>query len=171
MVLSIEDGKELILLARQSINSHFSNEEVNVDDKVKIKYSAKQGVFVTLNLNGELRGCIGYPEPILPLYEAIIEAAKSAAFSDRRSALRHAGQHAPVSRDAEYGSAGVGRLTVRKRLRDDSHMRRQSSQRTDGAGGTHPSIHIRHAATRRPIHRPELSRIVTGGRLSHGVHR
>jgi len=41
-------------------------------------------VFVTLNIDGELRGCIGFPEPVLPLYEAVIESARSAAFSDPR---------------------------------------------------------------------------------------
>jgi len=84
MPLSQKDGKELIKLARQSINSYFSNKELNVDDNINKKYSQKQGVFVTLNIDDNLRGCIGFPEPTLPLYEAIIEAAKSAAFSDPR---------------------------------------------------------------------------------------
>ena len=42
------------------------------------------GVFVTLNKHGELRGCIGFPEAVYPLYKGVIEAAKSAAFSDPR---------------------------------------------------------------------------------------
>ena len=84
MPLSQKDGKELIKLARQSIYSYFSNKELNVDDNINKKYSQKQGVFVTLNIDDNLRGCIGFPEPTLPLYEAIIEAAKSAAFSDPR---------------------------------------------------------------------------------------
>ena len=84
MVLSQQDGKELIKLARSSINAYFSNAESKVSDKIKNKFNAKQGVFVTLTIDGELRGCIGFPEPILALYEAVIESARSAAFSDPR---------------------------------------------------------------------------------------
>jgi len=60
------DGKLLIKLARESISSYW------------------QGVFVTLYKNKQLRGCIGFPEPIFPLFEAIIKAARSAAFEDPR---------------------------------------------------------------------------------------
>jgi len=84
MVLSQQDGKELIKLARASIKSYFSDTNVKTSDNIKKKFGAKQGVFVTLTIDGELRGCIGFPEPVLPLYEAVIEAAKSAAFSDPR---------------------------------------------------------------------------------------
>ncbi|MDO8740663.1 MAG: TIGR00296 family protein [Candidatus Woesearchaeota archaeon] len=85
-MLSLKDGEKLVMLARKSIRSQFYNEDVKISDITKKKFSEKQGVFVTLNMHGELRGCIGYPEPVLPLYEAIVEAAKSAAFHDPRFA-------------------------------------------------------------------------------------
>ena len=44
----------------------------------------KRGVFVTLYKKKHLRGCIGFPEPILPLGIALIKAAKAAAFEDPR---------------------------------------------------------------------------------------
>jgi len=44
----------------------------------------KRGVFVTLTKNGELRGCIGYPEPVLKLNTALYDAALSAALQDPR---------------------------------------------------------------------------------------
>jgi uncharacterized protein (TIGR00296 family) len=44
----------------------------------------KRGVFVTLTKNGELRGCIGYPEPVLELNVALLDAALSAAQRDPR---------------------------------------------------------------------------------------
>ena len=44
----------------------------------------KKGVFVTLTINGQLRGCIGTIQPIMPLYEAVIKNAVSAAYSDPR---------------------------------------------------------------------------------------
>ena len=83
-MLSEKEGIELIKLARDSINSYFSLEKIKFSSDIKKKFSKKQGVFVTLNIGKELRGCIGYPKPVLPLYEAVISAAKSAAFSDPR---------------------------------------------------------------------------------------
>ena len=83
-MLKLEDGKRLIKLARASISSVFKKEELAVDDAIKRKYKEKQGVFVTLKREGELRGCIGFPEPVLPLWKAVVNAAKAAAFSDPR---------------------------------------------------------------------------------------
>ena len=47
-------------------------------------FSELRGVFVTLTENGELRGCIGYPYPALPLKEALLDAAYQAALCDPR---------------------------------------------------------------------------------------
>ena len=44
----------------------------------------KRGVFVTLTINGQLRGCIGNIHPIMLLYEAVIKNAVNAAYSDPR---------------------------------------------------------------------------------------
>jgi AmmeMemoRadiSam system protein A len=51
-----------------------------------------RGVFTTLYLRtdlkgdpqGELRGCVGYVSPIAPLYRAVAETARAAAFEDHR---------------------------------------------------------------------------------------
>jgi AmmeMemoRadiSam system protein A len=42
------------------------------------------GAFVTLRENGELRGCIGYIESELPLWQVVEEVAEKAAFQDPR---------------------------------------------------------------------------------------
>ncbi len=47
-------------------------------------FSQLSGVFVTLKKNGDLRGCIGYPEAVMPLREAITKSARSAALHDPR---------------------------------------------------------------------------------------
>ena len=47
-------------------------------------FGEKRGVFVTLTERGELRGCIGLPYPVMPLGQAIREAAVSAALQDPR---------------------------------------------------------------------------------------
>jgi uncharacterized protein len=43
-----------------------------------------RGVFTTLYLAAQLRGCVGYALPIRPLYRAIAETARAAAFEDSR---------------------------------------------------------------------------------------
>jgi len=77
MKLSPEKGKQLIKLARLSING----KEIDLDG-----FEEKKGVFVTINSypSKKLRGCIGFPKPIMPLKKAVVEAAKSAAYSDSR---------------------------------------------------------------------------------------
>ena len=82
-MIKLAQAKKLIKLARDSISSYFSDKTVNVEN-IKKEFSSVLGVFVTLNKNGELRGCIGFPDGVYPLYEGIIKAAKSAAFSDPR---------------------------------------------------------------------------------------
>ena len=78
------EGKELIKIAKSSISCFFSGKECAVSDELKEKFNEKLGVFVTLKVDNELRGCIGFVEGIAPLHEAVIKAAKSAAFSDPR---------------------------------------------------------------------------------------
>jgi AmmeMemoRadiSam system protein A len=53
--------------------------------------SEPRGVFTTLYLRGDphgglrqLRGCVGYAVPIAPLYRAVAEMARAAAFEDSR---------------------------------------------------------------------------------------
>ena len=75
---------KFIKLAKQAIGDEFSGKETR--SHVSVEFKEKRGVFVTLTKNKELRGCIGFPYPILPLGEAIIKAARSAAFSDPRFA-------------------------------------------------------------------------------------
>ena len=43
-----------------------------------------RGVFTTLYLHSRLRGCVGYARPIAPLYRAVAETARAAAFDDSR---------------------------------------------------------------------------------------
>jgi len=83
-MLSPEQGKKLIKLARESIASEFSKKEHPIDSSIKKEFGEEQGVFVTLHIKGELRGCIGFPEPIMPLWNAIVDSAKTAAFEDPR---------------------------------------------------------------------------------------
>ena len=77
-----EDGKRLIRLARESIAEEFGENAPEIPEEKQFRQL--RGVFVTITKNKELRGCIGFPYAKQPLYEAVIEAAKSAAFDDLR---------------------------------------------------------------------------------------
>ena len=81
-MISENEGNALINLARDSILTFFSNVEPNLEGYQN--YSEKQGVFVTLHKDKQLRGCIGFPEPVMSLNKAIVQAARSSAFNDPR---------------------------------------------------------------------------------------
>ncbi len=70
--------------AREIIEKHVKGEEIENIPLPK-KFDAKGGVFVTLNKypSGDLRGCIGYPEPVFSLKKAIPQAAVSATQDPR----------------------------------------------------------------------------------------
>ncbi len=82
--MNLEQGKKLIELARESISNQLKGKDTEAAKELQKEFSSKQGVFVTLNKQGELRGCIGFPEPIMALWKGVVEAAESAAFSDPR---------------------------------------------------------------------------------------
>lgn len=80
--LTDEQGKYLVILARQVMMNQFKPTEVIMSDDPVLQ--EKCGVFVTLTINDGLRGCIGLPMPTSPLLDAVIQASKSAAFEDPR---------------------------------------------------------------------------------------
>jgi len=72
----------LLKLARNSIETSFNDTD---PDTSKVSHLTQvRGCFVTLHKNNQLRGCIGFPRPVMPLNEQIIAAAKAAAFEDPR---------------------------------------------------------------------------------------
>ncbi len=83
--LSEENGEFLVKLAREAITSYLVEKRVlEVPKDVDHLLKEEMGVFVTLTCAGDLRGCIGYPEPVMPLVNAVIDAAISAATRDPR---------------------------------------------------------------------------------------
>jgi uncharacterized protein len=82
-MISAQDGKLLVSLARAALQAHFSKLPLDTSD-YRERFQTKQGVFVTLKKLGELRGCIGYPLPIYPLLQGVCKAALAAALSDPR---------------------------------------------------------------------------------------
>ncbi len=83
--MDLKDVKELIALARKSIETEFYNQEPAVGEEIKQKFSKPLGIFTTLNtLNHQLRGCIGFVEARYPLWLGVIYTARLAAFKDPR---------------------------------------------------------------------------------------
>ncbi|MEK6775767.1 MAG: AmmeMemoRadiSam system protein A [bacterium] len=88
MYLTPEEKKALLRLARASLDSFVSEKKelASVPDGIELTDRIKEpaGVFVTLEKNKELRGCIGYIEPVTPLYKSVMEITVSACSRDYR---------------------------------------------------------------------------------------
>jgi hypothetical protein len=81
LFLSSEEKQILLKIARQSIENKKNINNGNLTERLK----QPQGAFVTLNKDGQLRGCMGrIIEEKKPLYQVVEEMAKVAAFEDPR---------------------------------------------------------------------------------------
>ncbi len=70
-------------LAHDSISSAFQSRELFLDPPTP-HLGEPRGVFTSLYLHGNLRGCVGYVLPTSSLYRAVAETARAAAFDDSR---------------------------------------------------------------------------------------
>ena len=80
---SSEERSLLLGLAHESIISALERREIPLDPPTA-HLAQPRGVFTTLHLHGILRGCVGYVLPVSPLYSAVAETARAAAFEDSR---------------------------------------------------------------------------------------
>ena len=79
-----EEKKELLELARRTIENYLTDRKKEYPQTGNPKFLEKRGIFVTLHKKGDLRGCIGYPLPVKPLIEAVVDNAVSSATEDPR---------------------------------------------------------------------------------------
>jgi hypothetical protein len=77
------DGGLLLAVARGTIAERFGGPLVQ-QPRGEAWLDELRAVFVTLKIDGALRGCVGQLEARFKLYEAVREAASSAAFRDSR---------------------------------------------------------------------------------------
>lgn len=86
MTLTLTQGRDLAKYARSVIEGHYSNQKPNAPESLVKIFKEYSGVFVTLEKHPSraLRGCIGFPEPVMPLGDAIKQAALAAALEDPR---------------------------------------------------------------------------------------
>jgi len=82
--LTPSEKKELIQLARRAIEQFTLEKKILNYQPQNATLRTLKGVFVTIKKYGRLRGCIGFIEPIMPLYQAVIQAAIYAACRDPR---------------------------------------------------------------------------------------
>jgi AmmeMemoRadiSam system protein A len=84
--LTEEEGRRLLQVARQTIEHALFEKKDGGSDEANSspKFSEKRGTFVTLTMNGGLRGCIGHIIPQETLIEGVRVNAINAAFRDPR---------------------------------------------------------------------------------------
>jgi AmmeMemoRadiSam system protein A len=80
----------LLRVAHDAIEARLEERDRRVQNSTP-RLAEPRGVFTTLYLHGQLRGCVGYVFPVIPLIHAVAETALSAALQDSR--------FTPVSRE------------------------------------------------------------------------
>lgn len=84
MDLTNEEKRTLLKIARSAIASALESKTLPSLKFQSEALNRRSGVFVTLRIGEELRGCIGYIEPLFPLASATQEVAVKAAMEDPR---------------------------------------------------------------------------------------
>jgi len=146
--LSRDDEKALLAFARKSIEWYATSETAPFPRGYSAGAMLREGVFVTLSENGELRGCIGHMEGNLPLCHVVGNMAIAAAFEDRR--------FSPVRTD-ELGkiTIEISVLTPMKRISDAGKIR----VGTDGVfmrKGDHSAVFLPQVATEQKWSREQM---------------
>ncbi|MEO9309568.1 MAG: TIGR00296 family protein [Nitrososphaera sp.] len=82
--ISNEDGTALVRTARKIVTEFVKyGRRLELDEESKKRFDFESGIFVTLNLADELRGCIGFTLPT-KISQALPDAAIAAATQDPR---------------------------------------------------------------------------------------
>jgi AmmeMemoRadiSam system protein A len=80
---SPDERSILLLLAHDAILSALEGRDIPLDPPTA-HLAEPRGAFTSLYLQGELRGCVGYVLPVSPVYRAVADTARAAAFEDTR---------------------------------------------------------------------------------------
>src|ERR1700722_448689 len=81
--LSLQERGTLLQIAHDAIVSALDQQEISLEPPNE-RLAQPRGVFTSLYLKEELRGCVGYVRPENSLYRAVAESARAAAFADTR---------------------------------------------------------------------------------------
>lgn len=80
---SRDERAQLLRLAHDAIVSALEEREIPLAAPTP-HFAQPRGVFTSLYLRGNLRGCVGYVHAVSPVYRAVAETARAAAFEDTR---------------------------------------------------------------------------------------
>jgi AmmeMemoRadiSam system protein A len=80
---SSEERLVLLRVAHDAILSQLEQREISLDPP-SAHLAQPRGVFTSIYLRGDLRGCVGYVLPVGSVYRAVAETARAAAFEDAR---------------------------------------------------------------------------------------
>jgi AmmeMemoRadiSam system protein A len=80
---SREERALLLRLAHEAIESALDRRTISMEPP-STHLALPRGVFTTLYLQRQLRGCVGYVFPVASLYRGVIETARAAAAEDTR---------------------------------------------------------------------------------------
>ncbi len=110
------DEKALLLkLARKTIIDYVTRGKISDSDVKNPRLKANCATFVTINRNGNLRGCIGNLKPVLSLYKSVAMNAVSASSGDPR--------FPPMNKDElKDMEVEVSVLSVLEPLQDIKHI-------------------------------------------------
>lgn len=97
--LDAADKAQLLALARQAIATGLARQRLPTPaaESLSAVLAAPGAAFVSLHLDGDLRGCIGSIEAEAPLYRDVLRNARSAAFEDPRFLPLSAAEFARVT--------------------------------------------------------------------------
>lgn len=84
MSYTLEEKQTLFTIARSAVTATLDGRELDLPGELSEPLRTPCGVFVSLKLLEELRGCIGNVMPAEPLYLAVAHNAIHAAFRDPR---------------------------------------------------------------------------------------
>jgi len=85
MNISDKDGEILVKNARLVVTEYLkTRKKILLPDEIRNTFSYNSGVFVTLNKEEKLRGCMGIPTPEKKLYQSLVDAAIASATADPR---------------------------------------------------------------------------------------
>ena len=82
--IAAEDRRFLLELARATIDARLSKRPLPSPTPDSALLLETRGAFVTLKIEGRLRGCIGHVIGVAPLWRAVRDNAVAAAFEDPR---------------------------------------------------------------------------------------
>lgn len=106
------DARDALLrMARASIREAFEGREPPTPEPMLPGFAETRGAFVTIKLDGNLRGCIGHIVSDRPLWETVTRMARAAAFEDPR--------FPPLSREElDAVTLEISVLTIPERVQD-----------------------------------------------------